>query len=117
MPLKLDQSTSYRWTVPVEMVDESGKMLTGEFTAIFKRLKQSEIDGLIKPDGQQTLSDGDFIRKVLVGWDGVTGADGNPLPFNDTAVELFLDTHPYRQMTIRAWFQSVAGAPRKNSQT
>lgn len=117
MPLKLDQSKTYRWTVPVEYVDEAGKTVTGEFTAIFKRMRQSEIDGLVKPDGEQTLTDTDFIKLALLGWDGLTDSDGNTLVFNEENLATFLDTHPYRQMTIRAWYQSIAGAPRKNSKT
>jgi len=59
--------------------------ITAEFTAEFKRLPQSRLDDMYgKP---KTVSDSDLVHEVVVGWDGVTDAIGEPLPFSQENLE------------------------------
>jgi hypothetical protein len=111
---KLDPSPSYTWPVTVPQLTEDGKANTAEFTARFKRLPQSEIDGILKRTQAGELSDEALAEMILVGWDGVQDANGQPLPVSPETRKTLLDVVPVRPAVIRAWFESVSGAPRKN---
>ena len=69
---------TFKWPVRVEEPSETkpGKMEASEFTAIFKRVKLSELETLNESAGVELL------KKVLVGWEGVTDEDGDDIPFS-----------------------------------
>lgn len=111
--LKIDRSGTYRWQVPVQMIGDNGESTEGSFTAIFRRIPQSEMDGLVREDGQAAMSDADFVHKVLAGWEGLQDGD-EPYLCTPENMAALMDIHPYRAMIIRAWYASISGAARKN---
>lgn len=110
---KLDLSDSYTWPVTVEVVD-AGKSAKHTFDAQFRRLKQSQIDELIAAVRDGHKSDADLVAEVLVGWAGVKDAAGEDIPFTESSRDRVMDVYPVRPAVLAAWFESLAGAKRKN---
>lgn len=111
---KLDTSPTYRYPVAVELLDADGKPAKAEFKIDFARLKQSEIDDLLKKSRDGDIDDNAVSHRVVKGWDGVQDADGQPLAFNAENLDALLDVVPVRPAVITAWIESLSGAKRKN---
>ncbi len=56
---------TFKWPVEVQEPSDTkpGKFEKSEFTAIFKRVKMSELEGVTESEGASLL------KKVLVGWE------------------------------------------------
>lgn len=107
---KLSDKTSVKWPVNVEIPQDGGKTLTSRFTVDFRLLDQDEIDAL----SSDARNDQEFLRGVILGWDGVADETGEPLPC--TAVNITrLTKVPYvRRALLAAFFEAINGAARKN---
>jgi hypothetical protein len=111
---KIDTSPSYAWPVTVPQLTEDGKAKDTDFAAYFKRLPQSQVDDLRERAVAGTITDQELANTVLVGWDRVQDEAGNPLPYSEENRRALLDVVPVRPSVIKAWFESLSGAPRKN---
>jgi len=125
MAFKLDLSTKYRWPVTVRIPGEDGKPEDSTFHLDFKRMSQSEVEGIVKeftaqkdddPTVQKpSMTDQDFLDRVLVGWYGPLEADGAEIPFSREAVLRVCDIIGVRAAMVRAWFESIREGAAKNS--
>jgi hypothetical protein len=111
---KIAQKPSYSVLVNVELPGDKGKSKTVQFTALFKRLSQTEIESIHERANEGELKDTELIDEVLIGWDGVQDSDGNALDFNDDNLATLLDIFPVRPTIVKAFFTSLKGAKEKN---
>lgn len=112
---KLGLSPTYFWAVTVELPGATGVVEKHAFDAEFRRLPASEIGALQRDAASGAIDDNVLLGRVMVGWRGVEDEDGSPLPFTPGNRDRLLDVHPVRPALVRAWFESLEGARRKNS--
>ena len=113
MAFVLKQSETYTWPVTVEWPVDGGKTASAKFDAEFKRLSQSRIDELAAAAQSGSMTDGDIIRQLICGWAGVTDDDGD-VPYSEKALAALLDITGVQKGILSSWFDSQAGAKRKN---
>jgi len=78
-------------------------------------LSQTELDALIAQSTAKEIDDNDLATTLLIGWDEVTDAAGEPIEFSPALRDKLLDIYPVRPSVISAWFESISGgAKRKN---
>jgi hypothetical protein len=111
---KVAVSETYITPVAVDIVGDNNKSKTHVFKARFKRLKQSELESLSERLAAKELTDSALIDEVMVGWQDVADAEGNPLEFNPDNLEALLEIYPTRPTIVRTFFDSHNGAKRKN---
>lgn len=122
MSFVLKQSPTYKWPIPLVLPTDGGRREKHTFDGEFRRLPQSRINEVIrlarlqergKLDDEE-LQDGDLAREVLAGWSGVTDDDGKEIPFSETALGQLLEIPTVAGQIIRAWFDSIEVAKKKN---
>lgn len=117
--------------VAVLVYGDSGQKQTIEFTAQYRRHKQSELDHLsdsiankirkVRGDELIARKDGttpvfkfetniDFLAEVMTGWSGVVDEHGQPRPFSPEALRELLDDYPELTLALSEGFW---GAHRK----
>lgn len=111
---KLAQSPSYSWSVKIELPVDGGKFEKATFDAEFKRLSQTRINELRTEMEKPGYSEIDLVKEVLLGWSGVVDADGNEVPYSEGARDQLLDIPTVAASIGIAFFESLAGARRKN---
>ena len=109
----LSQSNSYTWPVTVEFPVDGGKTEKQSFDVEFKRLTQSKIKELRDLAFAGKVDDVQTCREVVVGWRGVKDGD-NELPFSPSNLNLLLEVALVPGAVVRAYFDSMEGAKRKN---
>ena len=96
------------WPVEVQVPIDGGRHEQHRFTASFRLLTQSEYDAVYSHGGQ----DGDLLRRVVAGFDGVDIEGGRP-----ATLDMLLDVPCVRRALVFAYIDCVSGAKRKNSAT
>ena len=71
-----------------------GKFEKSQFTAIFKRVKMSELEGVTESEGVSLL------KKVLVGWEGIKDEDGDEIEFSEAELDDFADDVDCRRQLL-----------------
>ena len=66
------------------------------------------------PNNDVSVNDTEFAREVLVGWAGVTGDDGQEIPYSVEAARRLLEVPLVAGAIVQAFFASLTGAKRKN---
>lgn len=124
MGFKLSGATSYKWKVAGKLANESYS-----FAAEFAFLDQERIDYLLVASAKRAalLQRGEddselegvnhrtIADEVLVGWDGVTDDDGEPVDFTAAAKGKFLRIQGVAKAVCDAWAESLEGAKQGNS--
>lgn len=103
--LKLVKNPEFTAPVTVQVPTESGQ-IEHSFKARFRALTRSEE---AEYDALSASSTDEFMRRVLVGWDGLQDENGKDLKFSPEAVSLLLDLHYIRQALIVAYTSVLAG--------
>lgn len=111
---KLAQSTSYKWSVKIELPVDGGKFEKATFDAEFKRISQTRINELRTEMEKPGYSELDLAKEVLIGWNGVVDSDGNEIPFSEGNRDKLLDIPTVAVAIGMSFFESLAGAKRKN---
>lgn len=114
MALVLDQSPSYHWPVSYRVPRDGGAYETYTFSVEFRRLPQSRLDEIQRRASAGEMDDGEFLREVMCGWSGITTPQGDPVAFNPATRDAVLDLPGMRLAIVKAFFDSLAGAARKN---
>ena len=101
---------TFKWPVEVQEPSESkpGKFEKSEFTAVFKRVKMSELEGVTESEGASLL------KKVLVGWEGINDEDGDPIEFSEAELEDFADDADWMKAVLAAYTKTYAEAESGN---
>lgn len=110
----LKQSSSYKWPVKLELPVDGGTFSRYTFDAEFKRLPESRIKDIGKAIDANEVTDIDMAREVLLGWQGIQDKDGNEFPFSEQNRETLLDISGVGKAVVISFFESLAGAKRKN---
>lgn len=120
MAFKLDLSPSYRWPVSFTITGEDGAPTPCVLELDFKRLKQSELEELIKQltsdDSRGRLADRDFCLAHVLGWHGVKDNEDKDLAFSIEGLLTLLEIVGVQGAIVRAYFDSVKVGQEKNSQ-
>ena len=114
MGFKLDQSGTYKWPVTVEVPVDDGRHDKQKFDGEFKRITQSRIREMGQLIETGDLTDVDLVKEVLVGWEGIEDDQGNELKFSQSKLKQLLDVPMVATAIATAFFDSIAGAKRKN---
>lgn len=110
----LSQSSSYKWPVAVDFPVDGGKFEKQTFDAEFKRMTQTQIEGVRKQIEEATTTDRDLARDVLVGWSGIKDEHGDDVPFSETARDQLLDVPLVAAAVVMAFITSLSGRKQKN---
>ena len=101
---------TFKWPVEVKEPSDSkpGEFETSEFTAVFKRVKMSELKKLEDEGGVQLL------KKVMVGWEGVTDEAGKDVKFSVSELEESADDVDWLKAVLSAYTKTYAEAESGN---
>lgn len=111
MSLKLKKVATFRARVNVPLLSgDADRAAEASYVAEFRHLDREQFDALIA----RRPSDAEVIDAVLVSVAEVSDDAGNPLPF-DAARDEIKGELAYAAATVRTFFETLAGAPAKNS--
>lgn len=116
MAFRFNKKATFLWPV-ILMVPSSkgaGKYDKQTFEAEFNYLDQERIDEIIKAARAEELNDTQVLDEVLVGWKGVQEDDGSEMEFSPSNLEMLLQIPGMRSAIVQSFFDSLAGARRKN---
>ena len=99
-----------KWPVRVQEPVDGGKTEESEFIGHFVLLDQKEYDKAMS----DKLSDPEFIKKFLKGWEGLTDEDSTAIPFNDDNIELLASLPYCRRALLTAYHEATSGIAVKN---
>ena len=114
MSFVLKQADTYKWPVSHDMPVDGGKHARYTFEAEFKRITQTRIREIDEQIKNNTIDEIEFLKEVLLGWDGINDEDGNPIKFSQKALAQVIDVPMLATSISKAFFDSIAGAKRKN---
>ena len=99
------------FTAPVAIPLPGGETATIDFTfAHMGRKSLQEFLAAVKD-----LPDGEAVRKIVTGWSGVAGADGEPLPITDENIMALLDNYHGAALAIlQVYIRELTGQRVKN---
>lgn len=108
--LKVVKNPEFTATVKV-LVPAEGGHSDASFTARFKALtvSQAEAFNMMSVDGTN-----DWLRTILIGWEGVVDDDGEPVTFNNQVRDELLDVPFIRMAVIQSYNAAMMGAKRGN---
>ena len=120
------EDISIEWPVVVELPVNGGSVKKFEFTGIFARLSETDLEKLSGDASQakefvgESRTNADaiaFFSKVLKGWSGVQDEAGKPVKYSVDALETVLTGLDGMAVAIALWRahnQMRAGAKAKN---
>jgi hypothetical protein len=123
MAFVLKQSNTYTWPVALVLPVDGGRRDKHTFDGEFKRLPQTRINQIVRLarasergrlNDDEELLDQDAAKELLAGWSGVVDDDGKEIPFSDSALAQLLEIPTVAGQIVRAWFESIDTAKRKN---
>ena len=123
MAFVLKQSNTYTWPVALVLPVDGGRRDKHTFDGEFKRLPQTRINQIVRLarasergrlNDDEELLDQDAARELIAGWSGVVDDDGKEIPFSDSALAQLLEIPTVAGQIVRAWFESIDTAKRKN---
>jgi hypothetical protein len=123
MAFVLKQSATYTWPITLIIPMDGGRRDKHTFDGEFRRLPQSRINEVIRlaraaergrlNDDEEFL-DQDAAKEILAGWSGVVDDDAKEIPYSENALAQLLDIPTVAGQIVRAWFDSLDVAKRKN---
>ena len=123
MSFQLKQSDSYSWPITLILPVDGGRREKHTFDGELKRLPQSRINEIVKQaramesrfsDDDEILEDQSAAREILVGWSGVVDDDGKEVKFSESSLNQLLEIPTIASQIVRAWFDSIEVAKKKN---
>ena len=104
----IKEGKTFRWPVDVNEPMDGGTFQTHRFEATFKLLDQDSITERLQ------TSDTDLLSDVVLGWADVRDEEKNDVPFSPENRARLLALPYVRVGLVRAYFEAVNGAKRKN---
>lgn len=123
MAFVLKQSASYTWPITLIIPVDGGRREKYTFDGEFRRLPQTRINEIIKmaramernrASDDEMLEDQDAAREILMGWSGVVDDNAKEIPFSEGALSQMLEIPTVAGQIVKAWFESLDVAKRKN---
>ncbi len=111
--LKIVKNPEFKTAVKVMVPTDRGQV-EHTFTARFRALTRSEESVF---DALSAASTDDFLRRIVVGWEGLQDEEGDTLEFSDEALNTLIDLHYVRQAIIVSYTSMISGskAPRRGN--
>lgn len=108
--LKFVKIEKFAATVSVSMPSSDPKKpVEGSFTAFFKHYDRAGFESLV----EEQLGDAEFLRRVLVGVDGI-GDDSGTVITPEAQLDLVVNDIALGAAAVRTFVQQLAGAAAKN---
>lgn len=107
------KTDKYFWPVTIE-TPVDGRTDKETFDGQFVRVSQSRIEEIFEQSTNGELKDRDIAAEILVGWKGITDDKREEVPFSITQRDELLDLQGFATAVVKAWFESLQGAKRKN---
>ncbi len=103
--------------VKYDLPGDNGERITGEFTGIYLRLPQEEVDQLLTKGSAGKVKDQEVVDKAFRGWgNDVLDENDQPWPYNEDNLKAFLQENVgMRACIVKAFFDNYVLAPAKNS--
>ena len=123
MAFVLKQSNTYTWPVALVLPVDGGRRDKHTFEGEFRRLPQTRINQIVRLarasergrlNDDEELLDQDAAMELIAGWSGVVDDDSKEIPFSDSALTQLLEIPTVAGQIVRAWFESIDTAKRKN---
>lgn len=115
MAFVISKATKYSWPVQLEIPVDGGKHEKQTFDAEFKRIPQSKIKEILDGIKSESITDDVALaRDLMVGWAGVKDNENNDIPFSEKSFSELLDIPGVAGAIVKTFFESLAGARRKN---
>ena len=101
---------TFKWPVEVRepSLERPGEFESSKFVATFKRVNMSEL----KEIGD--TSDLIFLKKIMVGWEGITDESGNEVPFNSEELQDAAEDVDWLKAVLAAYANTYAEAEAGN---
>jgi hypothetical protein len=124
MAFVLKQTNTYTWPVTLVLPVDGGRRDKQTFDGEFRRLPQTRINQIVRLarmsergrlNDDEELLDQDAAKELLAGWAGIIDDEGKEIPFSDGALGQLLEIPTVAGQIVRAWFESIDTAKRKNS--
>lgn len=114
---KLSTKTSYNRKINIKVPLDLGKFDKASFIVEFRLVPVSEIKDTLERAKNQELTDEDILKQNILGWEGVSDAEGESLPFTDNNLDQLLDIPYVRKPLMDALMEDMLGKEvlRKNS--
>ncbi len=104
------------FTVPVKVLVPTGDrgQVEHQFKMRFRALTRTEEQ---QYDSFSAASTDEFLKRIVVGWEGLQDEDGTPLEFSDEALNMLIDLHYLRMGIMQAYTSAISGAkaPRRGN--
>lgn len=110
MALKLIVRNKLRVPVKGTIAGENGKPESFSFVLLCTRLTQTQIDEALENKDERVV---DFLKGIVNGWEDITTADGQPLPFDADNLNTVLNEAGMPGVCFQAYMKEV-GAAAKN---
>ena len=123
MALTLKKRNSYTWPVTIIIPVDGGHKEKSSFAVEFKRLTQTRISEIRKLarkmeigaiDDDEMLEDQEAAKEIILGWDGVVDEENKEIKFSEKRLNELLDIPTVAGQIVKAWFDSLETAKRKN---
>lgn len=125
MSFVLEQSPTFSWPITIREVQDGGRHRTHQFEAVFRRLNQSRMEEVqlqfqrMKAAAAADLPldaipTRDIAAEILAGWKGITDAQGEEVPFSETAKAQLLEVATVADVLVQTFFEAHEKARAKN---
>lgn len=110
---KIEEQKSLQWPVTVNIPRDGGKITKSTFTAEFELISQDEFTAIYKEDSG---TDEDLLRRVVIGFDGVNDSNDKTISFSDESRDKLIKIPYVRSALVNAYLECSIGkaAVRKN---
>lgn len=112
----LKKESEYYWPVSFQIPTDGGIQKKFDIECCFRRLKQSRLAEVIKTIKEQTITDLEFSKEIVVGWRGVKDAqnENEDLPFTEFNLQTLIEIPGVAGAITTAFIESITGTKIKN---
>ena len=114
MAFVLKKSNTFKWPITVEISVDGGTWERMTFDLEYKDLTQSRLKEIAELSDQNTLSEIDVAKEMVVGWAGVVDEEGNDVPFSIAGLNELLEFPMLAAQVVSTYIEAKQGAKRKN---
>ncbi|MFH0351029.1 MAG: hypothetical protein ACHBMF_03720 [Chromatiales bacterium] len=109
--MRLSKTDHYWWPIAIEVQEEDGEIttLSGEFK--FKRMREPEVDGIIKTSGANDVA---ICRIVVCEWREFRDVEGEDIRFSGENLNEVLSYPIAAAAIVRGWARSLSAVHKKN---
>ncbi len=125
MAFILEQSPTFKWPIVIREVQDGGRIRTHQFDAIYRRLPQSRMEAVqlqyqamkaavARNEPLEEIPTQSIADEILDGWEGITEADGTPVPVTPETKRQLLEVASVADALVVTFFEAHEKARAKN---